>query len=180
MAEASDLRIQRLETKLAHERELLDRLQQNQSALYERLGFISNPADRNDCQRQIESLEKEIDAALEQYEATERELEAAQSFQIDADWFKNYADKYKSRYGLLKLLGMPQTVELEEVYTKVCFLDDLSIRRFESIEAMEEAYRESGQRQFQVGRERSKLDGIAVANEHQYLMVLGSPPSCDG
>ena len=92
-----------------------------------------------------------------------------------AEALKKYADKYHSRHGLLKLLGMPQAVKLEEVYTKVRFLDDLSIRRFESIEAIEEAYRESKERQFQIGRERSDLDGITVANKHQYLMVLGGP-----
>ena len=72
---------------------------------------------------------------------------------------KKYADKYQSRYGLLKLLGMPDGVQLEKVYTNVRFLDGLSIRRFESIEAMEQDYRESGQRQFQIGRE-TKLDGV--------------------
>ena len=82
-----------------------------------------------------------------------------------AEALKQYADKYQSRYGLLKLLGMPQAVHLEEVYTNVRFLDDLSIRRFESIAALEQDYRESDQRQFQSGRKKKSQDGIAVANQ---------------
>ena len=74
MAKASELRIQQLEKKLAHERELVDRLEQNQSALYEQLGFTSNAAERNNLNRQIESLGKEIESALDRYEAVEREL----------------------------------------------------------------------------------------------------------
>ena len=92
-----------------------------------------------------------------------------------AEALKQYADKYQSRYGLLKLLGMPQAVELEEIYTNVRFLDWFSIGRFESIAAMEKDYRQSNQRQFQIGRQTGSRDGIAVANEHPYLMVLGGP-----
>ncbi len=76
MAKASQRRIQRLETKLAHERELLDSLEQNQSALYEQLGYISDGAERNNKNRKIASLEKEIEEALARYEETEKQLEA--------------------------------------------------------------------------------------------------------
>jgi len=88
---------------------------------------------------------------------------------------KKYADKYQSRYGLIKLLGMRQAVQLEGIYTNVRFLDDLSIRYFESIKAMEQAYRESGERRYQTGRKTDSRDGMTVANEHQYLMLLGGP-----
>ena len=87
---------------------------------------------------------------------------------------KKYAEKYQSRYGLLKLLGMPQAVQLEAVYAQVRFLDDLSIRRFESLEALENAYRD-GQRRYQADRQTGSEDGIAVANQNPYLMVLGGP-----
>ena len=89
---------------------------------------------------------------------------------------KKYADKYQSRYGLLKLLGMPQAVKLESVYTPVRFLDKLSIRRFESIEVLERQYREGRRRKFQIG-ERRRQDGLTVANKNQFLMVLGGPGS---
>jgi hypothetical protein len=88
---------------------------------------------------------------------------------------KRYADKYKTRYGTLKLLGMSKSVELETVYTRVRFLDELSIRQFaSSIDVMEQAYREGQKRQFQT-QQSSTIDGSTVANENQYLMVLGRP-----
>ncbi len=87
---------------------------------------------------------------------------------------KQYAEKYQKRYGTLKLLGMQQAVSLESVYTAVRFLDELSIRPFESLEELEKAYRDSQKRRFQT-RKSGNQDGITVANEHQYLMVLGGP-----
>ena len=93
-----------------------------------------------------------------------------------AEAAKKYADKYRSRYGLLKLLGMPQGVPLESVYTPVRFQDRLSIRQFESSEGLEEIYRDSQKRRFRVSECRSQ-DGITVANNNQYLMVLGYPGS---
>lgn len=88
---------------------------------------------------------------------------------------KRYADKYKTRYGTMKLLGMSKSVNLETVYTRVKFLDELSIRQFApSIDVMEQAYREGQKRRFQ-NQQCSTLDGSTVANKNQYLMVLGGP-----
>ena len=87
---------------------------------------------------------------------------------------KRYADKYQSRYGLLKLLGMRQGVSLESIYTPVRVLNNSSIRQFETIEDIEETYRKNNQRRFQQGECRTK-DGITVADENKYLMVLGNP-----
>ncbi|MEL6441088.1 MAG: hypothetical protein AAFQ80_17760 [Cyanobacteria bacterium J06621_8] len=44
---------------------------------------------------------------------------------------RQYEDRYQKRYGLLKLLGMPQGLALESVYTPVRVLNELSIRQFE-------------------------------------------------
>ena len=74
MAKASDLRIQRLKKKLAYEREVLEALEQNQNDLYEQLKGEGNAAHRNNLERQIEALDPKIEAALEQYEETAREL----------------------------------------------------------------------------------------------------------
>jgi hypothetical protein len=74
---------------------------------------------------------------------------------------KKYEEKYRSRYGTLKLLGMQQSVNLETVYTYVQFLDLLSIRQFESLESLEQIYREGQRRKFQM-REPSQLDGTVI------------------
>lgn len=87
---------------------------------------------------------------------------------------ERYEAKYRQRYGSVRILGMKQDYPLEQVYTKVKFLDDLSIRRFESLEAVEDDYRGRGTRQFNT-RERIPQDGTNVVNAHPRLTVLGQP-----
>ena len=88
---------------------------------------------------------------------------------------KEYAENYIRRYGKIKLLGMPQNVDLEDIYTRVKFLDKLTAQqRFGSLTNLENNYRESGKRRFQ--REESKpVKGSQVANDYQYLYILGNP-----
>ena len=85
---------------------------------------------------------------------------------------QQYVQNYKERHGILKVLGMREPIELESIYTAVQFLDKWDIRRFDSIENLERAYRET--RSFQP-KNCQKQDGLTVANEKQFLMVLGSP-----
>jgi NACHT domain len=91
------------------------------------------------------------------------------------DLWSEYERRYIDRYGKVKLTlsGMREAVPLEQIYTGVRFLDGLSIGRFASIEALEKRFREKP-RQF---RQQDCLsqDGIAVANNSQFLMVLGGP-----
>jgi len=87
---------------------------------------------------------------------------------------RQYAQNYTERHGILKVLGMREPVSLESVYTTVQFLDDAAIRSFESVETLETVYREAKQRSFQ-SQDCPKQAGIKVANDKQYLMVLGSP-----
>ncbi|MBE9206633.1 NACHT domain-containing protein [Nostoc sp. LEGE 06077] len=96
-------------------------------------------------------IKREIDAAARQYE-------------------KNYQE----RHGILKVLGMRERVTVESVYTAVQFLNDDTIQSFESIEKLEKFYRKANSRRFQ-SKDVPKQAGIKVANEKQYLMVLGSP-----
>jgi len=85
-----------------------------------------------------------------------------------------YEKNYEERHGILKVLGMREPVKLESVYTAVQFLDDDAIRSFESIENLEEVYRQAKSRSFQ-SHDGKKQAGIKVANNKQYLMVLGGP-----
>jgi len=87
---------------------------------------------------------------------------------------EQYAWNYAKRHGMLKVLGMREPVPLESVYTAVQFLDRDSISRFQSIEDLEKAFREQPGRSFQ-RKNSKKIDGLKVANEKQYLMVLGGP-----
>lgn len=85
-----------------------------------------------------------------------------------------YVQNYAARHGILKVLGMREPVPLELVYTTVQFLDQEGISQFESIEDLEKAFRQQPERSFQP-RNSKKLDGLKVANEKQFLMVLGGP-----
>ncbi|MFM7407725.1 MAG: NACHT domain-containing protein [Cuspidothrix sp.] len=85
-----------------------------------------------------------------------------------------YEKRYRERHGILKVLGMREPVKLESVYTAVQFLNDDAIRSFASIEELEELYREAKRRKLK-SENCEKQPGIKVANEKQYLMVLGRP-----
>ncbi|MEP0924900.1 NACHT domain-containing protein [Leptolyngbya sp. ST-U4] len=86
-----------------------------------------------------------------------------------------YVRNYRDRHGILKVLGMQKPVSLESVYVAVQFLDEFGITDFNSIEELEQAYRESNQRKFRMRREPQKRSGLEIANQTQYLMVLGGP-----
>jgi len=86
---------------------------------------------------------------------------------------KQYVNNYNQRHGILKVLGMREPVALESVYTGVRFLDEKDIRSLGSIADLEEDYRTAQKRKFQ--REHSWKEGLRVAKETQYLMVLGGP-----
>ena len=85
---------------------------------------------------------------------------------------QQYIQKYTARRGILNVLGMRQPIALELVYTEVQVLDEQDIRWFESIASLEEAYRQTRKGSYQP-KDSSKQEGLKLANEKQYLMVLG-------
>ncbi|BAZ05026.1 NACHT domain-containing protein [Calothrix sp. NIES-3974] len=89
-------------------------------------------------------------------------------YEASQQYVKNYAE----RHCRLKVLGMREPVALESIYITVFFLKNSDVRRLESVESLERAYREN--RSFQP-RNATKVSGIEVANQKQYLMVLGGP-----
>ena len=91
-------------------------------------------------------------------------------FTASGEYVRNFAN----RHGTLKVLGMKQPVDLEDVYTAVQFLDEQGIRGYESAQTLEEVFRKEKSRSFQ-DKDCQKQVGIKVANETQYLMVLGQP-----
>lgn len=86
---------------------------------------------------------------------------------------EQYIINYHKRHNKLQILGMQKPVDLDSIYTAVQCLQPSDIWRFESIEALHELYRQAG-RGFQAS-DADKQDGIKVANQQQYLMVLGAP-----
>jgi hypothetical protein len=94
--------------------------------------------------------------------------------QLIFDASQGYVRNFAKRHGTLKVLGMTQPVDLEDVYTAVQFLDEQGVRIYESMQALEEGFREAKSRSFQ-DKDCQKQVGIKIANETQYLMVLGQP-----
>jgi tetratricopeptide (TPR) repeat protein/GTPase SAR1 family protein len=79
-----------------------------------------------------------------------------------------YIENYANRHGQLKVLGMGRPVGLDSIYTQVNFVPEF-VQTFQTVNAQEEAFR---------NRDLSEQDhrlGMEVANNKQYLMVLGAP-----
>jgi hypothetical protein len=85
-----------------------------------------------------------------------------------------YLRRYHKRHCQLQVLGMSKPMDLEAVYTAVQLLDPGEIRCFETLEGLEALYRKAGKRKLK-GDPKGKESGITVANQEQYLMVLGGP-----
>ncbi len=85
-----------------------------------------------------------------------------------------YVDRFRERHGKLKILGMSRSVSLDSVYVPVRFLEESEINNSMSIDDMEKACRTRKDRKLQ-SRSSSQKTAIGVANEQQYLSIIGSP-----
>ena len=103
--------------------------------------------------------------------------------QLDWDIYKpqlnqairKYALEYEKRHGELKVacVRMDNPMRLEDLYTAVQVLDRSELRYFESADSLQDLFRQTG-RGFGRGQD-GKQPGLLVANQTQYLMVLGGP-----
>ncbi|MDJ0660054.1 MAG: NACHT domain-containing protein [Crocosphaera sp.] len=87
---------------------------------------------------------------------------------------QQYIKNYSNRNGILKVLGMREPVNLDDIYTMVRFLPKDEVIRFADLSNLEENYRSSNKRKYRIEEGETK-SGITVANEQQYLMVIGEP-----
>lgn len=89
---------------------------------------------------------------------------------------QQYEQRYANSHGQIKLMPglMKEPVPLESVYTAVKLLDDKDKRYFRTEQDLEDAYREAGRRNFHIGSDQ-RQDGMAIASQEQFLMVLGGP-----
>ncbi len=87
-------------------------------------------------------------------------------------FFREYTQRYWDRHGMIKVLKMSKPMDLESIYINVKCLGNL-VRDYYD-ENLENKYRESKQRRFNF-RDDGKKDGLLLANQEQYLMVLGDP-----
>ncbi|BBH42106.1 hypothetical protein myaer102_47470 [Microcystis viridis NIES-102] len=87
-------------------------------------------------------------------------------------FLREYTQRYWERHGMIKVLKMSKPMDLESIYVNVKCLGNL-VRDYYD-ENLENKYRESKQRRFNF-RDDGKKDGLLLANQEQYLMVLGGP-----
>ena len=85
-----------------------------------------------------------------------------------------YVQRYIDRHGTLKVLcvRMDNPIKLDEIYTAVQLLDRWALRYYESTESLQKLFLISSQRNLSLFQTNKQI-GIQVANEQQYLMVLG-------
>ncbi|GBE74046.1 hypothetical protein myaer87_12730 [Microcystis aeruginosa NIES-87] len=87
-------------------------------------------------------------------------------------FLREYTQRYWDRHGMIKVLKMSKPMDLESIYVNVKCLGNL-VRDYYD-ENLENKYRESKQRRFNF-RDDGKKDSLLLANQEQYLMVLGDP-----
>ena len=90
--------------------------------------------------------------------------------------FHDYAKPYKKRHGQLQAscVGIDPSRSLDDVYVVVQFLDKRRAAKYNSIKDVEEVLRKKGRRYFTSTSDK-RQSGMRVANNEQYLMVLGGP-----
>lgn len=108
---------------------------------------------RGSIKKKREELEAEIENASHQYERN-----------------------YRERHGQVKVfcVGMREPIPLDDIYVAVQFLDDHSRLSYRSPQEVEIAFRHRYRRGFISNADKRK-DGTVIANEKQYLMLLGGP-----
>ncbi|MDJ0598308.1 MAG: NACHT domain-containing protein [Crocosphaera sp.] len=88
---------------------------------------------------------------------------------------KQYISNYYKSYGQLKVLRMRQHTKLEDIYTTVKVLPEDVVKQLSSHNGIQDIFkRKEG---FSSEREDEKLTGIEVADQYQWLTVLGAPGS---
>lgn len=86
---------------------------------------------------------------------------------------RSYAREYIANHAFIHLLGSSNTPNLSSIYVPQRFQPHTSIRSFESVEELEEAFSMDLQRSsYSKG---NNLLGLNLANEEAYLTVLGKP-----
>ena len=114
-----------------------------------------------------EIYKKIYETAEKKHHASKAEIENASH---------KYDKNYRERHGQLKVfcVGMREPISLDNVYVAVQFLNQHTASRYSSPEDVEQAFRERNRRPFDSTSDERK-DGTQVANDEQYLMLLGGP-----
>jgi predicted NACHT family NTPase len=86
---------------------------------------------------------------------------------------RRYAKNYLESHAFTQLIGGQQLLTLSSIYIPQRFQAHASIRSFESVEELEEAFSRDLQRRS--SSKGTNLIGLNIANEEEYLTILGLP-----
>ena len=88
----------------------------------------------------------------------------------------NYGKHYREHHDKLKAYcaGMKTSLSLDDIYIEVKFLDQNRVSKYGSLEDAEGAFQGTNERLFGSNSDE-RPDGMRVASDEQYLMVLGGP-----
>ncbi|WP_353259099.1 NACHT domain-containing protein [Prochlorothrix hollandica] len=87
---------------------------------------------------------------------------------------QRYIQFYSHRYAQLSLLGLHNPIALTKIYVPSQLIDERTIRYFESPKTLKQLYRQRKSRD-RDRRNQGLCPGLEVANQKQYLLVLGEP-----
>jgi hypothetical protein len=88
-----------------------------------------------------------------------------------------YAEYFMRRHGTVKVLDMAQPVSLGAIYTSVKVIDPKYLSDYTRIEEMERQFVRSGRRHHSNEGKTPSVSGLSIANDSQFLNVLGAPGS---
>lgn len=120
----------------------------------------------------IEVTKKESSNVLARWLKTDLKKVVEETFsQASSKYIRNYRD----RHGILKVVcaRMDSPIALDDIYTPVKLIARSEMSYFESLEDLETLYRNEA-REFEAFKSEKK-EGIALADQEQYLMILGAP-----
>ncbi|MEO0869879.1 MAG: NACHT domain-containing protein, partial [Cyanobacteria bacterium J06642_11] len=118
------------------------------------------------------AFKNQYDEGLKYVDTEQKRLATQQAIEQAA---KDYHQEYLERHCHIKVLPglMKEAMPLDDIYTAVKFLNDSELKYF-ALDNLEALYREGNRRRFRIGS-NERQDGLDVANQEQYLMVLGGP-----
>ena len=90
--------------------------------------------------------------------------------------YHRYDKSYRERHGEVKVFcaQMREPISLDSVYVGVQFLDQRTASQYQSPEKVEQAFQERRRRHFYLNSDK-RQNSTQVANNKQYLMLLGGP-----
>ena len=93
-----------------------------------------------------------------------------------ANSLHQYDRNYRERHGTTKIscVGMQEPIQLDNVYVAVHVLPQEQRSKSGSLRDIEQAFRQGGKRRTALNFEK-RQEGMKIANNKQYLMVLGGP-----